>query len=409
MTPGDQIHLPATGPTLPDVDLPLHGLLVLDFSQYLAGPVAALRLADLGARVIKIERPGVGDSGRQLDFAGQFVDGDAITFHVMNRHKESVTADLKETRDLEGIRRLVRHADVIVQNFRPGVMERIGLDFASVRAINPGIVYASVSGYGAAGPWKGDPGQDLLAQARSGVLWLNGAREGPPVAVGLAIADMMTASNVALGIVSCIARRQRTGQGGLVECSLLESMIDLQFESVGAYLNNHDVQPRRGPENGAHAYLGAPYGVYPTLDGYLALAMYPVPRIGELIGLEALTRYTDPASWLTLRDEIIASLSAHLATRPTQDWLDVLQPADVWCAPVLTLAELVGHPAFAAIDMTQQVLREGTSGPIGLEVTRLPIRFDGKVARNSQGAPALGADNQRIDAEFSTEASPRFT
>ncbi len=186
-------------------------------------------------------------------------------------------------------------------------------------------------------------------------------------------------------------------------------MIDLEFESVGAYLNNHDVQPRRGPVNGAHAFLGAPYGIYPTSDGYLALAMYPVPRIGELVGLVGLTRYTDPASWLTMRDEIIASLSARLATRSTQEWLDVLQPADVWCAPVLSLAEMVGHEAFTAIDMTHQVRRQGASGVIGLEATRLPIRFDGKVIRNSQGAPALGADNQRIEDEFPTEPSQRLT
>src|SRR4051812_37778519 len=147
---------------------PLEGILVLDFSQFLAGPVAAMRLADLGARVIKIERPQGGDIGRTLAFAGRMADGDTISFHAMNRNKEGITADLKNAADLAYVRQLVAKADVIIQNFRPGVMERIGLDYESVRKINPAIVYGSASGYGDDGPWKDRPGQDLLAQSVSG-------------------------------------------------------------------------------------------------------------------------------------------------------------------------------------------------------------------------------------------------
>ena len=195
-------------------DLPLTGVTVLDFSQFLAGPVAALRLADLGARVIKIERPGSGDAGRQLAFAGRTVDGDSMSFHAMNRNKESIVADLKDPAGLARVRALVATADVVVSNFRPGVMERLGLDYETVHRINPGIVYGSVSGYGDTGPFKDRPGQDLLAQSIAGLPWLNGSRDDPPVPVGLAVADHLASCHLAQGITALLVRRFRTGRGG---------------------------------------------------------------------------------------------------------------------------------------------------------------------------------------------------
>ncbi len=232
------------GRTVPD--LPLAGVLVLDFSQFLAGPVAAMRLADLGARVIKVERPLGGDIGRQLAFAGRRADGDTVSFHAMNRNKEGVTADLKDPDDLARVRELVRHADVLIQNFRPGVMERIGLDYESVRRINPRIVYGSASGYGDDGPWRDRPGQDLLAQAVSGLPWLSGGRESGPVPVGLSVADHLTSCHLAQGITALLVRQARTGIGGLVQTSLLEAMLDLQFELLSTHLNDAAVTVRRG-------------------------------------------------------------------------------------------------------------------------------------------------------------------
>jgi hypothetical protein len=170
-----------------------------------------MRLADLGARVIKIERPGVGDIGRTLAFAGKSADGDTISFHAMNRNKESVAADLKDADDLAWVKHLVTKADVIIQNFRPGVMERIGLDYESVRALNPALVYASATGYGDTGPWKDRPGQDLLAQSVSGMLWLSGSRDDGPVPVGLSIADHLMSCHIAQGVTALLVRRFRTG------------------------------------------------------------------------------------------------------------------------------------------------------------------------------------------------------
>ncbi|MFV9426562.1 CaiB/BaiF CoA transferase family protein [Microbacterium sp. S1037] len=374
----------------------MDGLLVLDFSQFLAGPVAALRLADLGARVVKIERPGVGDIGRTLAFAGRSIDGDTVSFHAMNRNKESVAADLKNPDDLEDVRRLVARADVMIQNFRPGVMERIGLDYASVKEINPSIVYASASGYGDEGPWRDRPGQDLLAQAISGLPWLSGSREDGPVPLGLSIADHLLSCHIAQGVTALLVRRFRTGQGGLVQSSLLEAVLDLQFELLSTKLNDDTIQVRRHGEHSAHAFLAAPYGTYPTLDGYLALAMNPIPELGRLLDLPELAVLTDPRDAWDRQEEIEALLAARFATGSTAHWLGILDAADVWCAPVLTLDELLASDGFAAIDMTQEVERRGTR----IATTRSPLRIDGQVLRSEKAAPLLGEDGARIRAEF---------
>ena len=381
---------------------PLEGVLVLDFSQFLAGPVAAMRLADLGARVIKIERPGVGDIGRTLAFAGRSIDGDTISFHAMNRNKESVAADLKNPADLAWVKHLVAKADVLIQNFRPGVMERIGLDYESVKTLNPALVYASATGYGDTGPWKDRPGQDLLAQSVSGMPWLSGSRSDGPVPVGLSIADHLMSCHIAEGVTALLVRRFRTGLGGLVQTSLLEAMLDLQFELLSTHLNDSSVTVARGGPHSANAFLSAPYGTYPTSDGYLALAMNPVDRIGELLGIAELAELHDPQEWWTRQDHVSEVLAEHFARQSTDHWLAILDPADVWCAPVLTLEELVAHEGFEAIAMTQQVTRESASGaaPVTLTTTRSPLRIDGRTIATSRPAPRLGEHTDAIRAEF---------
>lgn len=381
-------------------ELPLDGILVLDFSQFLAGPVAALRLADLGARVIKIERPGIGDIGRTLAFAGRSIAGQTVSFHAMNRNKESVAADLKDPADLELVRQLVSRADVIIQNFRPGVMERIGLDYESVREINPGMVYASATGYGNTGPWRDRPGQDLLAQSVSGLPWLNGSADDGPVPVGISIADHLMSCHIAQGVTALLVRRFRTGRGGHVETSLLEGILDLQFELLATRLNDATVQVQRGDERSAHAFLPAPYGTYPTSDGYLAIAMNPVDRIGELLGIPELADLHDPALWWSLQGEIGHQLAARLATGTRQHWLGILQPADVWCAPVLTLEELLAHDGFAAIDMVQSTCRPDEPDAPAILTTRAPLRIDGVPLTSERPAPRLGEHSDAVRAEF---------
>ena len=381
---------------------PLDGLLVLDFSQFLAGPVAAMRLADLGARVIKIERPGTGDIGRTLAFAGRVVDGDTVSFHAMNRNKESITADLKVPSDLAYVTELVARADVLIQNFRPGVMERIGLDYESVKAINPSIVYASATGYGTEGPWRDRPGQDLLAQSISGLPWLSGSKSDGPVPVGLSIADHLLSCHIAQGVTALLVRRFRTGEGGLVESSLLESMLDLQFELLSTKLNDDSIHVERHGEHSAHAFLAAPYGTYPTSDGYIALAMNPIPKLGILLELPVLEQMVDPQDAWDRQEEIEAILAARFALGTTQSWLDILDAADVWCAPVLTLDDLLASDGFAAIRMTQDVTRRGAT----ISTTRSPLRIDGRVLTSEKAAPLLGEDDARVRAEFPPASRP---
>jgi CoA:oxalate CoA-transferase len=382
-------------------ELPLDGILVLDFSQFLAGPVAAMRLADLGARVIKIERPGTGDIGRTLAFAGLESDGDTLSFHIMNRNKESFAADLKSEADKAEVWELIKKADVIVQNFRPGVIERLGFGYEDVKKVNPRIVYASASGYGATGPWKDRPGQDLLAQSISGFPWLNGSKDMPPIPVGIAVADIFTSVHIAHGVTALLLRRERTGVGGLVESSLIESMLDLQFELLSAHMFDESVEVQRGAKNSAHAFLPAPYGLYSTSDGYIAIAMNPIPKLGELLGID-FSEYQDPESWWSQQEKIMATLTEKLSTATTDHWLAILDSADVWCAPVLTLPELVHHEGFQELDMLQKTTRSSESGEkeISIPTTRSPLRLDGRVLKSSKGAPHVGEDTESIRAEL---------
>ena len=377
---------------------PLEGLLVLDFAQFLAGPWAATRLADLGARVIKIERPGTGDIGRHLYISNLSLDGDSTLFHSINRNKQSFAADLKNSADLAKVKQLIARADVMIQNFRPGVMERLGLGPADCATLNPRLVYGVVTGYGPPGPWVDKPGQDLLAQSISGLAHLNGNADQPPMPCGLAVADLTASAHLVQGILAALVRRGVTARGGLVEVSLLESILDLQFELTTTFLNDGGRAPQRSAVNNAHAYLGAPYGIYATADGFLALAMGSVPKLGELLELPALAAYSDPKSWFNRRDEIKQLLADQLKTHPTRHWLDRLEPADYWCAEILSWEALWRTEAFSQLDFVQEVTRD--DGPT-LRTTRCPITIDGERFKSSRGAPRVGQHTAVIQQEFS--------
>ena len=381
--------------TDPDaVDLPLSGIRVLDFSQFLAGPLCALRLADLGAEVIKVERPQVGDLCRGLVVADQRLGADSLLFHIINRGKKSVVADLKSQADLAAVKALIKSADVMLHNFRPGVMERIGLGYRDVAALNPAIVYGVVSGYGTDGPWRDKPGQDLLAQSRSGLVWLSGSAADGPVPVGVSITDIATGLNLAQGVLAALIGKLRHGRGGLVEVSLLASAMDLQFEQFSSYLNSEPVQPPRSAVNGASVHIGAPYGIYATADGHIAIAMTPIERLADLTGIDALRGFGDPSVAFAKRDEIKAVLRDALRTRPTAHWLSRLEPADIWCAEVLDWPQLERSGGLDALGVVQAV---GT-GPDTFRTTVCPIRLDGRLLHNPVAAPALGADTALLHA-----------
>jgi crotonobetainyl-CoA:carnitine CoA-transferase CaiB-like acyl-CoA transferase len=381
-----------------DQDLPLTGLVVIDMCQFLSGPYASLRLQDLGARVIKIERPDGGDLSRRLYLTDTEIGGDSTNFHAINRSKESLALDLKSPDYLAALKKLLTQADVVLQNFRPGVIERLGLDYEAVKAINPRIVYASITGYGMEGPWVMRPGQDLLAQARSGLMWLNGDHDQGPVPFGLAVADMLAGSAACQGILASLVRRGITGQGAHIETSLLEALVDFQFEVLTAYLNDGQRMPKRSEFRSAHAYLSAPYGVYPTADGYLAIAMTPIAKLADLFGLEALAPYKDkPKSWFSDRDAIKRIIAEHVATQNTDHWLSILEPADIWCARVLTWDELMETEGFKTLDMLQTVTREDN---VSITTTRAPLRINGKRPKTHRAAPLIGEQSAKIRAEF---------
>ena len=377
---------------------PLEGLMVLDFSIFLSGPAAALRLADLGARVIKVERPDFGDLCRQLYISELELDGDSTLFHSINRNKESFAANLKNPADMNQVKALIKKADVLIQNFRPGVMERLGLGYETVRELNPRLVYGEISGYGDEGPWVNKPGQDLLLQSMTGLVYLNGDADRPPTPFGLAVVDLYAGAHMVQGILACLVRRGITGEGGFVQVSLMESILDFQFEVLTTYLNDGHQLPQRSAVSNAHAYLAAPYGIYETADGYLALAMGSIPVLGDLLDCPTLTEYADRETWFTQRDEIKRILVDHLKTKTTQYWLDILEPQDIWCADVLNWDRLFAHEGFQVLDMVQEVARDEN---VTLDTLRCPIRIDGKRLFSRKGAPRIGQQTEQIAAEFS--------
>lgn len=376
----------------------LAGLTVVDLSQFLSGPYCSLRLLDLGARVIKIERPDGGDLSRRLYLSDTEVGGDSTLFHAINRGKESLSIDLKNEEDLAFLRTLLAKADVVIQNFRPGVVERLGLDYEAVKAINPSIVYASISGYGEEGPWVMRPGQDLLAQARSGVMWLNGDEQQGPVPFGLAVADMLAGANTCQGILAALVRRGISGKGAHIQTSLLESLVDFQFEVLTTHLNDGGRAPKRSDFRSAHAYLSAPYGVYPASDGYLAIAMMPIGKLQDLLELVELQPYRDDSkAWFTKRDEIKQVIASRIATHTVDHWLSILEPADIWCAKVLQWSELLQSDGFRILDMLQTVTREDD---VSIGTTRCPIRVNGKRPTSERAAPRVGEHSADIRREF---------
>ena len=375
----------------------LEDILIIDFSQFLSGPSASLRLADLGARVIKIEKPGLGDICRQLYVSDVMIEGESTIFHAINRNKESYTADLKHTDDLEKVKALLQKADVMIHNFRPGVMERIGLDYETVKKLNPSIVYAEVSGYGNEGEWKYLPGQDLLLQAASGLTWLSNNNNEGPTPMGVAVVDIMAGTHLTQAILALLYKRGINGQGGLVQVNMFESILDFQFEVLTCYYNDGRELPIRSNINSGHAYVAAPYGIYETKQGYIALAMGSIPLLAQLLDCTLLLQYTVPEEWYEKRDEIKSIIAAHLKTNTAGYWLQILEKADYWCAPVFNYDELVQEEGYKVLNMELVVK---TSNGLSVTTTRCPLRVDGKIANSAKGAPVLGEHNNAIDNEL---------
>jgi CoA:oxalate CoA-transferase len=375
--------------------LPLKGLIVLEFSQYLSGPSAGLRLADLGARVIKIERPKGGDACRSLAIENLWADENSLLFHTINRNKESFTADIKNPDDLVLVKKLIEEADVMTHNFRPGVMEKVGLDYASVQQINPRIIYAEITGFGKSGPWKHNPGQDLLLQSLTGLTYTTANKTDNPTPFGLSIGDTICGAQMVQGILAALIRRQKTGKGALIELSLLESLLDFQFELLTTYYASGKLPERSRISNG-NPLLGAPYGIYATANGHIAIAMVNIQQLASIIDCPPLGKFIQEQAFI-YRDEIKEILTAHLLQQPSEFWLAKLKAEDIWSMEVLNWQQLVKEEAYQCLKMEQSI--KASNGK-QITTTRCPIRINGSRLFSNAPAPALGEHNESICREM---------
>jgi crotonobetainyl-CoA:carnitine CoA-transferase CaiB-like acyl-CoA transferase len=330
----------------------LSGIKILSLTQFLLGPAGVQYLADLGADVIKIEPPG-GAWERTWSGANHFLNGISPFFMLSHRNVRSITLNLKQQEAQEVARRLIASADVLVQNFRPGVVERFGLDYDAVRRINPRLVYASVSGYGEESPDRALPGQDLLIQAMSGLMAATGRASEPPTPVGAAIVDQHGAALLAMGILAALFHRERTGEGQKIEVTMIQAALDLQLEPVTYYLNGaHLARPAHAIASTFHS---APYGVYETADGHMVLSMTSVRTLSEALGgVQALEPYETPALAMPQREEIAEILMPILRGRSTAEWIATLRERGVWCAPVNGYDEVFAEPAVQYLDPVQE-------------------------------------------------------
>lgn len=378
--------------------LPLDGVRVLDFAHMMQGPWAAEMLGDLGADVVKVEVVDSGERGRQSGTT--FLNGVSAQFLAMNRNKRSLAVDLKHPAGLQVAEALIRSADVLIQNFRPGVMDRLGLGWERARELNPRLVYCTASGYGADVPDPRKPGQDLLAQARTGALWLTGTADDPPTPAGPFVADVHAATMLALGATAALAERGRTGRGRLVEVDLVGAMLHQTVQEVVSTLNSGE--PPSRPSVPGSAYLEAPYGVHAVADGYVAISLTSMEALAA--GLDApqlLDRFPDKQAATTGRDELNALVGELIATRRAQDVLDALDTAGVWCAPVNDHRAMTTDP-YVRWDRRRLEVTHPVAGTV--ELVGNPITLDGEPLPARRPAPLLGEHTAELLAELGLDA-----
>ncbi len=332
------------------IDGPLNGVTVIDLTRVLAGPYCTLVLADLGARVIKVEIPETGDDSRAF---GPFIEGKSAYFMSVNRGKESIALDLKDDADRRVFEDLLEGADVLVENFRAGTMERLGYGWEALQPRYPRLVYAACSGFGHTGPYAGRPAYDLVVQAMGGIMSLTGHPGGPPTRVGSSIGDIVAGLFTAIGINGALYRRTMTGAGMKVDVSMLDCQVAILENALARYFASGEVP---GPLGARHPSV-TPFQSYATADGHIIIAAGNNALFGKLcaaLELPALCddpRFVDNAARNVNIDGLETELEARLTTRPTAHWLSVLEQAGVPCAPINTVEDLVADPHVAARNM----------------------------------------------------------
>jgi crotonobetainyl-CoA:carnitine CoA-transferase CaiB-like acyl-CoA transferase len=376
----------------------LQGIRVVSFNHFLLGPMGIQALADVGADVIAVESP-EGAWQRHWSSGDIWHDGQGMVHICTNRNKRSVALDLKAPKGREIALKLIDSADVVAENFRPGVMDKLGFGSEALRRRKPSLIYASASGYGRHGPYAQRPGQDLLAQALFGVMAITGQQATGPRPVGVSAIDHHGAALFAMGILAALLRRERTGKGCLVDASLMQAALDLQAESLVAWLN----APNRPASVSARQhvagwYYPAPYGVYATRNGHIAVSLCPLPALADVIEEPRLASFSDKDAW-SRQDEIGQIIAARLKTKATEEWSPRMEQAQIWHARVQGYADIVQDPQ---VKHMQALVTVRGAGETGAPVTLVnhPVRYDGEAAAIRLPPQPLGAQTKEVLAEL---------
>ncbi len=369
---------------------------VLDATQMLAGPLAGARLGDLGADVIKLEAPGTGEFNRQHGFNDRRVGGEMTTFLAVNRNKRSLAVDIKSVAGRQIVLDLAASSDVFIQNFRHGTADRLGIGYAQLKSINPRLVYCSISGYGSTGPYRDRPGQDLVLQGYSGSMFSVGRAEDPPTPGALWAADVMTGYQAVIGILAGLHARATSGQGQHVEIDMFSVVLDAQLQELVTFLNAGE-QPTRDDAPSAHASIPAPYGIYRTSDGWMTLAMCPLPALGVVVEDDWLIRRTGPSDGFVHREEIYRRLESAFVGRRTKEWLEICDANGVWAGPVYDYSALAADEHVRATRMfTSQELK----GFGDVRTVQVPIHMSQTPPSIRRGAPRLGEHTVELLTEL---------
>jgi crotonobetainyl-CoA:carnitine CoA-transferase CaiB-like acyl-CoA transferase len=373
----------------------LAGVRIIAFTGFLIGPAACQYLADMGADVVRVEEPTRGPHERHWTGAEASPNGVSAFFLMSNRNVRSIGLNLKSPQGREVAIDLCRGADVVVTNFRPPVMEKLGLDYESLRKVNDGLIYACASGYGSQSPYRDLPGQDLLLQAVTGLAAVTGS-EGPPVAAGVAVVDQHAASLLAMGVLSALYHRALTGQGQRVEVTMVQAALDLQAEAYAYHLNGGKARrPKRGL---ATSYHEAPYGFYEVKDGYVALSLSPIALISKALGEPPQLRpYLDPAVVFCEREAIYEALQPLLTNHTKSSLLGLMRGHGVWCAPVQSYEQALEDPIVTHLEPVWEI-DHPDAGEV--KVIGHPISYSSGAATVHRAPPRLGEHTQEILREI---------
>jgi crotonobetainyl-CoA:carnitine CoA-transferase CaiB-like acyl-CoA transferase len=371
----------------------LEGIRVLSFTHFLQGPSAVQILADMGAEVIKVEIPS-GPYERNWAGMDTWINGMSMFFLMANRNQRSLAVDMSTGEGREIIERLLAQTDVVVQNFRPGVLEKYGFGCDDVRERYPKIVYCNCSGFGTTGPYKERPGQDLIVQGLSGLASLNGRSDSPPTAIGAPVVDQHGAVLAALGVVAALFDRQRTGNGHVVDSSLLGAAMDLQLEPFNYFLNQGRVYDKLPTGTSARCYQ-TPYGVYQTADDYIILSATPIDKLKKIFGDEHFAGFTQ-AEVHARRTEIDRIVADRMKTKTTDEWIPIFEENKAWHSRISEYPEVEKDPQLQFNEMIQTV-----DHPVAgrYRVLLHPVKFDGKNLPIRKVPPCLGEHTREIMKE----------